>query len=138
VCDCSDQAAHYHNLGFTSDPAHWLETEKERKESYIFNGYICRLDGAIFGVLAIGSTACGFKPSRGDEFLRAIQIRSTPSFGEEVKPSALCRNILRHVKIASKYGQIYFEGQIYNFLRQVPPNFLIDGCTGVISRELGR
>jgi hypothetical protein len=34
VCDCSDQAAHYHNLGaqlggFTSDPEHWLETEIE-------------------------------------------------------------------------------------------------------------
>jgi hypothetical protein len=37
VCDRSDQAAHYHNLGpqlrgFTSDPAHWLETEIERKK----------------------------------------------------------------------------------------------------------
>jgi hypothetical protein len=37
VCDCSDQAAHYHNLGpqlrgFTSDPAHWLETEIGRKK----------------------------------------------------------------------------------------------------------
>jgi hypothetical protein len=40
VCDCSDQAARYHNLGpqfrgFTSDPAHWLETEKERKKKYL-------------------------------------------------------------------------------------------------------
>jgi hypothetical protein len=37
VCDCSDQAAHYHKFGpqlggFTSDPAHWLETEIERKK----------------------------------------------------------------------------------------------------------
>jgi murein endopeptidase len=36
VCDCSDQAAHSTQprssvKGFTSDPAHWLETEKERK-----------------------------------------------------------------------------------------------------------
>jgi hypothetical protein len=39
VCDRSDQAAHYHNLGpqlGASDPAHWLETEiesKKKKES---------------------------------------------------------------------------------------------------------
>jgi hypothetical protein len=28
----------------------------------------------------------GFKPGRGDGFLRAIKIRGTPSFGWEVKP----------------------------------------------------
>jgi hypothetical protein len=32
------------------------------------------------------------------DFLRAIKIRSTPTIGEEVKPSALCRKILRHIK----------------------------------------
>jgi hypothetical protein len=44
VCDCSDQAAHYHNLGpqlggFTSDPAHWLETEKESKKNILVVSY---------------------------------------------------------------------------------------------------
>jgi hypothetical protein len=48
-------------------------------------------------VLAIGPKACGFKPGRGDGFLRAIKIGITP-FRREIKPSALCRNILRHVK----------------------------------------
>jgi hypothetical protein len=33
-----------------------------------------------------------------DGFLIVIKIRSTTSFGGEVKPSVPCRKILRHVK----------------------------------------
>jgi hypothetical protein len=40
--------------------------------------------------------------------LRAINIRSTTSFGGEIKPDAPCRNILGHVKIVCKYEQKYF------------------------------
>jgi hypothetical protein len=58
----------------------------------------CRLSGVIDSLLAIESKVRGFKPSRGDEFLSVIKIRSTPSFGGEVKPEVRCRNILRHVK----------------------------------------
>jgi hypothetical protein len=36
--------------------------------------------------------------AEGNGFLRAIKIRSTPSFGEEVKPKAPFRKILRHIK----------------------------------------
>jgi hypothetical protein len=39
-----------------------------------------------------------FEPSQGDGFLRAIKIRSTPSFGCQVKPEVPCRKILWHVK----------------------------------------
>jgi hypothetical protein len=52
----------------------------------------------VVSVLATGPKGRGFKPGRGDEFLRAIKIRSTPSFGWEVKPEVPCRKILRHVK----------------------------------------
>jgi hypothetical protein len=52
----------------------------------------------MVSVLVIGPKVCWFIPGRGVEFLRAIKITSTPSFGEEVKPSALCHKILRHVK----------------------------------------
>jgi hypothetical protein len=38
--------------------------------------------------LAIRLKVCGFKPGRGDEFLRAIKIHSTPSLREEVKAGA--------------------------------------------------
>jgi hypothetical protein len=45
-----------------------------------------------------GRKVSGFKPGLGDVFLMAIKIRSTSSFGREVKPSASCRKILQHVK----------------------------------------
>jgi hypothetical protein len=41
----------------------------------------------MIGVLAIGLKDRWFKPGRGDVFLKVIKIRSTPSFGGEVKPS---------------------------------------------------
>jgi hypothetical protein len=58
-------------------------------------------------VLAIGPMFRGFKPGRCDGFLRA-KIRSTPSFGGEVKSDASCRKILRHIKITCKCEQKYF------------------------------
>jgi hypothetical protein len=59
----------------------------------------------MVSMLAIGPKVHGFKP---DGFLRAI-IRSTPSFGGEIKPLAPCM-FLRHAKITSKYERRYFEG----------------------------
>jgi hypothetical protein len=57
----------------------------------------------MVSVLAIGPKGRGLKPDRGDGFLRAIKIRSTPSFGWEVKREAPCRNMLRHVKDSLRY-----------------------------------
>jgi hypothetical protein len=57
----------------------------------------------MVSVLAAGPKGRRFKHGRGDGFLRAIKIRSTPSFGWEVKPRAPCRKILRHVKYALRY-----------------------------------
>jgi hypothetical protein len=54
--------------------------------------------GVVVTVFTTGPKGRGFKPSRGDGFLRAINFRSTHSFGWEVKPEALCPKILRHVK----------------------------------------
>jgi hypothetical protein len=44
-----------------------------------------RLGGVVVSVLANGRKGCGFEPGQGDGFFRAIKIRSTPSFGWEVK-----------------------------------------------------
>jgi hypothetical protein len=44
-----------------------------------------RLGGVVVSVLATGPKVRGFKPGRGDGFLSAIKIRSTTSFGLEVK-----------------------------------------------------
>jgi hypothetical protein len=46
---------------------------------------------------------CGFESGQGDGFLRAIKIRSTPSFRWEVRSEVPCRKILRHVKDPLKY-----------------------------------
>jgi hypothetical protein len=48
-------------------------------------------------VLAIGPKV------RGGEFLSAITIRNTPYFGGEIKPSAPCRKILRHIAKLYEY-----------------------------------
>jgi hypothetical protein len=40
----------------------------------------------------------GLNPAEGDEFFRAIKIRSTPSYEGQVNSSAACHKILRHVK----------------------------------------
>jgi hypothetical protein len=52
----------------------------------------------VVSLLTTGSKGSVFKPSRGDGFLRAIKIRSTTSFGWEVKPEVPCHKILQHVK----------------------------------------
>jgi hypothetical protein len=52
----------------------------------------------MVSVLATGHKGRGFTSSQGDGILRAIKIRSTPSFGWEVKPEVPCHKILWHVK----------------------------------------
>jgi hypothetical protein len=59
----------------------------------------------ITGPQVIGPKGRRFEPGQGDGFLRTIKIRSTSSFGWEVKPEIPCRRILRHVKdLWKSYG----------------------------------
>jgi hypothetical protein len=59
---------------------------------------LSHLGGVVVNVLATGPKGRRFKPGRGNTFLGAIKIRSTPSFGWEVKIEVPCHKILRHVK----------------------------------------
>jgi hypothetical protein len=52
----------------------------------------------VVSELTTGHKVCRFEPGKGDGFLRAIKIRSTPSFGWEVKPEVPCHEILWYVK----------------------------------------
>jgi hypothetical protein len=45
----------------------------------------------------------GLNPAEDETFLRAIKMRGTTSFGGEVKPSAPCHKISRHVKEPYRY-----------------------------------
>jgi hypothetical protein len=56
-------------------------------------------------VLTIGPKISRFKPSGKRCIFKGVKIRSTTSFGVEVKPSAPCRNILRHVKDPLRYDR---------------------------------
>jgi hypothetical protein len=79
-----------------------------------------RLGGVVVSVLVTGPRGGLFKPGRGDGFWGAIKIRSTPSFGWEVKPEVPCRKILWHVKDPSRYLR-YWQANS-SFLR---PFFLL-------------
>jgi hypothetical protein len=54
----------------------------------------------------------GSNSAEDDGLLRAIKIRSTPSFVGEVKPEPPCRKILRHVKITCKYEPKFRHGDV--------------------------
>jgi hypothetical protein len=56
------------------------------------------LGALVVRVFAIRPKVRGSNPAEGDGFLRAIQIRSKPSFGGEVQMSVQYRKILRHGK----------------------------------------
>jgi hypothetical protein len=72
-------------------------------------------------MLAIGPKVRGCRLRWGDGYLRAIKIRSTPSFEEEVNPEAPCRKILRRVKVSYKNEQKYYASQDLSFHSPVPP-----------------
>jgi hypothetical protein len=52
----------------------------------------------MVSVLATASKVFRFKHGQSCGLLRAIEVRSTPYFGGEVNPVALCPKILRHSK----------------------------------------
>jgi hypothetical protein len=51
------------------------------------------LGGLVVSVLSLDPRFADSNPADGDGLLRAMIIRSTPSFGGEVKLSAPCRKI---------------------------------------------
>jgi hypothetical protein len=73
----------------------------------------------MISVLAIELKVRGFKSGRERWILRPIKIRSTPSFGGEVKPSVPCRKIFascqRTIRSMNKDTSL---GQINHFIRQ--------------------
>jgi hypothetical protein len=69
---------------------------------------VCRLGGVVVSVLAPLHKDPRFESGQRNGFLRAIKIRSTPSFGWEVKPEVPCRKVLWCVKeILKSHGDGY-------------------------------
>jgi hypothetical protein len=76
-------------------------------------------------VLTIGSKVRVFKPGRERWIFKGDKKNSTTFFGGEVKPSATCRNILRHDKDPSRYDRDT-DMQIQRlFLSQILPASLL-------------
>jgi hypothetical protein len=84
--------------------------------------------------LQLDPSFAGSNSAEGDGLLRAIRIRSSTSFGEEIKPEAPCRKSLA-CKNHLQYEKNTSEGQIYHFLRPLPC-LLPDDSADMIAREL--
>jgi hypothetical protein len=54
-------------------------------------------------VLDTGTKVRGFKPDRGNTYLRLIKLHSTSSFGEEAQSEGPYRKILWHIKELFEY-----------------------------------
>jgi hypothetical protein len=88
---------------------------------YFTNLEFSFLGGVTLSMLSLGPKVRGFRLRRGDGYLRAIKIRSTPSFEEEVNPEVPYRKILRRVKVSYKNEQKYYASQDLSFPSPVPP-----------------
>jgi hypothetical protein len=76
----------------------------------------------MVSVHTTGQKVRGFKPGRGEEFLRTIKNPQHAFFRTGVKPSAPRRKISRHVKELYEYENIHFIEQINNLLHPDPPD----------------
>jgi hypothetical protein len=74
--------------------------------------------------------------AKGNEFLMAIKIRSTTSFGGGVKPSVPCRKILRHVKNPYRYEKRYSVGNILKFLSKFRKKCMFFGTVDILLQLL--
>jgi hypothetical protein len=72
-------------------------------------------------------------PAEGDGLLIAIEIRSTPSFGGEVKPVVPRRNILQHVKELYEYERYIYRYSL-TFLAQCLPTSILRVLAGYCQR----
>jgi hypothetical protein len=70
-------------------------------------------------VLAIVPKVHGFKPGRGQWIFKNDKIRSTTSFGGEVKPSLSCRNILLHLYNPAEYDRDTWQTKLTDIFLQV-------------------
>jgi hypothetical protein len=70
------------------------------------------LDDIVVAHLSLDPRFAGSDPAEEDGFLKTNKIRSTTSFGGEVKPLVPCRKTLRHVKNPYEYEKRYFVGKI--------------------------
>jgi hypothetical protein len=85
-----------------------------------------RLGGIVASELATGPKGRGLEPDKGDGFLRAIKIHSTPSFGWELKPEVPCRKISQHVKdVLKSHGDRYTKFSFPSSILLLAPEMIL-------------
>jgi hypothetical protein len=73
----------------------------------------------MFNVLLLDARFAVSYPAEGDGFLKAIKIRSAPSFGWEVKPEVPClKRVYGTLKSLQSMNKDIPYDQIHHFLRQ--------------------
>ena len=75
----------------------------------LFHIYMIGFGGLEGSVLAFGTQVRGFKPGRSRRIFKGEKILSTPSFGEEVKPSVPCRRFAACKRFLERGSRILDE-----------------------------
>jgi hypothetical protein len=99
----------------------------------------CHLGGVMVSVPATGPKVRGFKPGQRDGFLTAIKIRSTPSFGGQVKPrphvvkfhgmlknSTSTKRDISYTKYIISFAQIFLICYEMALLVRLPESILVN------------
>jgi hypothetical protein len=116
-------------------PASRIAKSKLLGELATIFSYIVALGDLVVSVLPFGPKVRGC-PAEDCGFLMAIKIRSTNSFGGEVKPSVPCRKTLRHVKDPYRYEQKEPRRKSSAISRQVSSASLLGTSAGYCQRAL--
>jgi hypothetical protein len=92
------------------------------------SGWKVALGGLVVACLPLDPRFAGSNPAEDDGFLRVITIRSTTSFGEEVKPLVPCRWFTACKRtIRSWKKMLCKQNSVAMFLTHVSPASLVDG-----------
>jgi hypothetical protein len=88
----------------------------------------------MVSVFTIGPKVRGFKPGRGEGFLRAIKKPHHLFLGRRSKAGGPKSKILRYVKTSTSIKE-YFVDKNHNFLPPNPPDLLLGSSAGRIARQ---
>jgi hypothetical protein len=102
-----------------------IQKESERKLKY----KNFALGGLVVACLPPDPRFAGSNPAEDNGFLRVIKIRSTTSFGGEVKSSVPCRRFTACKRTLRIWKRCFVQNSAAMFLTHVSPALLLDGSS---------
>jgi hypothetical protein len=100
------QAFHYVVLIDRTKFTRFIPTRRSRTDDQTITRLLVLNDVMVI-MLVTEAKVRGFKPGRRRRIFKGDKVRGTTSFTGDVKPSAPCRKILRHVKEPQKNEKRY-------------------------------